>query len=471
MKASAKGFFHQILYSVSANLITMVVSIILSLVVPKLLGVEEYGYWQLYTFYVSYIGFFHFGWADGLYLRYGGKYYDELDKSLIHSQYWLLSFLEIIICLGVSFFALFLVKDSNKTLILIATGLNCILILPRTLLQFLLQGTGRVNEYAKNVILERLMYAFFIISFLFAGFQRYEFMLLADIIAKTVAMIGLAWICRDIVFTKGVKLSIAIVEGWRNVSAGIQLLIANIAGLLIIGIVRFSIEQVWDVSTFGKVSFSLSLSNLVLTFISAVSIVIFPMIKRSDQSRLPVLYETVGTLLSGGMILFLTMYYPIKVLLTLWIPHYAEAIGYFSILFPLSIFEARSSLLINTYLKALRKERAMLWFNGFSVGLSLIVTGIIVFWLKHLTLAIMSIVFLQAVRCFIPDFYLQKKMNMKYSYEVLWGILATIVFVLANWNIGGFMGWGLYCVFAICFMLLRMKGFKQNFEIINELIR
>ncbi|HHX11286.1 MAG TPA: hypothetical protein GX731_00560 [Clostridiales bacterium] len=449
----------------------MVVSIIISLVVPKLLGVKEYGYWQLYTFYVSYIGFFHFGWADGLYLRYGGAYYEELDKPLMHSQYWLLSFLEIIIGLGISLFALFLVKDNNKALVLIATGLNCILILPRTLLQFLLQGTGRVNEYARNIILERLIYATFIIGFLFAGFQKYEFMLLADIIAKTVAMIALAWVCRDIVFIKGVKISISIAEGWKNISVGVQLLIANIAGLLIIGIVRFSIEQVWDISIFGKVSFPLGILNQVLTFISAVGIVIFPMIKRSDQTRLPFLYETVGTLLSGVMILFLIMYYPIKVLLTLWLPHYAEAIGYFSILFPLSLFEARSSLLINTYLKALRKERTMLWLNGFSVGLSLIITGITVFWLRNLTLAIMSIVFLQAARCFVPDLYLQKTMKMKYSYEVLWDILATVVFVLANWAVGGLKGWGLYCAFAICFVLLRMQEYYDHLKTIKGFIR
>lgn len=471
MKASVRGFFHKILYSVSANLITMVVSIILSLIVPKLLGVEQYGYWQLYTFYVGYVGFFHFGWADGLYLRYGGKYYDELDKSLMHSQYWLLSFLEVVICIGISLFAVFLVKDSNRMVILIATGLNCILILPRTILQFLLQSTGRIKEYARNIILGRLMYAILVLGFLFTGYQRYEFMLLADIIAKIVAMVGLAWVCKDIVFTKGVKLSNSIVEGWKNVSVGIHLLIANIAGMLIIGIVRFAIERVWDISTFGKVSFSLSISNLVLTFISAISIVIFPMIKRSDQSKLPVLYDTVGTLLSGVMVVFLVVYYPVKVFLTLWLPQYVEAIGYFSILFPLSMFEARSSLLINTYLKALRKEKAMLWLNGFSVVLSLVVTWITVFWLKDLTLAIMSIIFLQAVRCFVPDLFLQKDMRMKYSYEVLWDVLAAVVFIVGNWFVGGLQGWGIYCGFTVCFLLLRARKLKSHLIIINKLIR
>lgn len=470
MKTSVKDFLHKIYYTVTAKLITMVISILLSLVVPKLLGIEHYGYWQLYTFYVNYVGFFHFGWADGLYLRYGGQYYHELDKSMMHSQYWLLSFLEILICTGIALFAIYFVKDSNKTIILIATGLNCIIILPRSILQYLLQGTGRVKEFARNSIIERTFFVVIALSFLFGGYQKYEFLLLADLVSKTIAMVSIAWVCRDIVFTKGVKLSLSLKEGLKNISVGVQLLIANIAGMLIIGIVRFSIERVWDISTFGKVSFSLSISNLVLTFISAVSIVIFPVIKRSNQDRLPVLYDTVGTLLSGVMIVFLVLYFPIKLLLTLWLPHYTDAISYFSILFPLSLFEARSSLLINTYLKALRKERAMLWLNGFSVGLSLVVTGITVFWIKNLTLAVMSIVFLQAIRSFVPDLFLQKVMGMKYSYEVLWDILTAIVFIICNWFVGDLQGWGIYCGFIICFLLLRKKEFESHLIELSNII-
>jgi O-antigen/teichoic acid export membrane protein len=471
VKTSARSLFHKIFYAVSANLTNMLVSIILSFIVPKLLGVEEYGYWQLYMFYASYVGFFHFGWADGLYLRYGGKYYDELDKSLMHSQYWLLAGMEVIFFIGISLFAVFYVNDANKTLILIVTGLNCILLLPRTILQYLLQSTGRVKEYAGNTILERVLYASLVLFLLFLGYRQFQYMLLADVIAKTFAMVRIAWICRDIVFTKGIKLSLSIGEGWKNISVGIKLLFANIAGMLIIGIVRFSIERTWDITTFGKVSFSLSISNFILVFISAVSIVIFPIIKRSNQDRLPMIYDTLGALLSSVMIVFLVMYYPIKIILSLWLPNYVDAINYFSILFPICLFEAMNSLLINTYLKALRKENAMLWLNGFSVCLSFVLTFITVFWLHNLTLTIVSIVVLLSFRCFISDTYLQKEMKMKYSTEVLWDIVGTIVFIVGNWTIGGSKGWGLYCLFVCCLFLLRRNTFKRYFATFKALVQ
>ena len=51
-------------YSVAANLVSFLVGVAVVLLVPKLVGVEEYGYFQLFLFFIGYVGFFHFGWAD-----------------------------------------------------------------------------------------------------------------------------------------------------------------------------------------------------------------------------------------------------------------------------------------------------------------------------------------------------------------------------------------------------------------------
>jgi O-antigen/teichoic acid export membrane protein len=470
VKNSVKSIFKSLYYSVSANFLNLVVQITISLVIPWFLELEQYGYWQLYLFYVGYVGFFHFGLADGIYLRYGGKYYDELDKALMHSQYWLLAMLEIVIFIGITWVSYTKVYDSNKSIILIFTGLNCILLLPRTVLQYILQGTGRIKEYAINFIVGRVLYIVLILVFLFQGYRNFEYMLFADIFAKIVTLIGLMYVCKDIVFTKGVKLSLGLHEFWDNIATGGKLLFANIAGMLIIGIVRFGIERNWDVTTFGKVSFSLSISNFILTFIAAVSVVIFPIIKRSEADRLPTVYDTLGSLLSGGMLIFLVAYYPIQKILLLWLPHYYEAIQYFAILFPISMFEARTSLLINTYLKALREEKAMLFINGFSVLLSLVTTVIVTVLFKNLTAAIMSIVGLQIIKCLIPDFYLQKKMDMKISFEVLWDALGAIVFILGNWFIGGVQGWVIYIVFVVCVGIIRRKEFINHLNLVRGFI-
>ena len=45
---------------------TSVVSI---LVLPKLLSLESFGYYQLFIFFANYVELLHFGLSDGIYLR------------------------------------------------------------------------------------------------------------------------------------------------------------------------------------------------------------------------------------------------------------------------------------------------------------------------------------------------------------------------------------------------------------------
>ncbi len=477
MRESAKNVIWKLYYSISANLVNFLISLFVAFVIPKFLGLEQYGYWQLYIFYVGYVGFFHFGHPDGVYLRYGGKYYDELDKSLLHSQFVFVIFLEILVLVGFILFSFSRINNLNRAIVVIATGVNCLLMLPRVLLQFILQGTGRIREYAKNFILERLIYIILLVIFLAFGIHKFEYMIIADVFAKFVALLEIGWICKDIVFVKSVRLKIAFHEFFVNVSAGINLLFANIASLLIIGIVRFGIERSWDVITFGKVSFSLSISNFVISFIYAVGIVVFPIIKRSDPEKLPLIYNTLGTLLSGSMIFLLITYFPIQKLLLLWLPEYHEAIHYFAILFPISIFEARSSLLINTYLKALREERAMLLLNVITVLFSMLVTFVVVLLLKSLILSIFSILLLVICKSILPDLYLQRKMGILCLRDGAWNVFATIEFVYCNWYVGGMIGWLVFISLILFMIIIRRRefssilmNFKENFGSITFLV-
>ena len=65
------------------------------------LSVNDFGYWQLFIFYTSYVGFFHFGFNDGIYLLNGGKNYDELNYNEIGGAFWISFFVQLI--LGVVF--------------------------------------------------------------------------------------------------------------------------------------------------------------------------------------------------------------------------------------------------------------------------------------------------------------------------------------------------------------------------------
>ena len=458
MNSNVRSFLKKITYSISANLISTLISVILSFIIPKFLGVEHYSYYQLYVFYVSYTGFFQLGWADGLQLRYGGKEYQELEASLLHSQYWLQVVFDLLVVGGFALYGLFVSTDSNLSFIVMLTGLNCLLLHPRAILQYLLHSTGRVEFYARNLIMERSLSFVFIVLMLFFGYREFEYMLLADVASKAIALLMLSYTCRDIVVTRGVALLIGFKEAWANISAGSKLMFANIASMLVVGVVRFAIKEAWDLETFGKVSFSLNIANLILTFVSAVGIVVFPLIKRSKSQVFSSVYVLAGQLLSAGMYVFLILYYPIKLLICAFLPDYEEAIGYLALLFPLCIFAARNSLLITTYLKALREEKAMLYLNLVALVFSTLVVGCTVLLLHSLVLTILSIVVLLAFKCIIADVYVQKKLGVHDVMLFVFDLLIASLFIVGNWYVGGVVGWLLYCfVLGVYFLIYKKK--------------
>ena len=66
-----KGFFKNFLYVFGAQILVLLISVARALLVPKILPVEGFGYWEIYLLYTSYVGIFALGDVDGIYLKYG----------------------------------------------------------------------------------------------------------------------------------------------------------------------------------------------------------------------------------------------------------------------------------------------------------------------------------------------------------------------------------------------------------------
>src|SRR5699024_9771678 len=140
-------------YSLASNLISLIISALVVLVIPRIIGVEDYGFWQLYLFYSSYITFLTFGWNDGIYLRYGGEEYDNLDKRMFFSQFYSLLFTQIIIALIISLLCFNVLNDGDRLFILQMIAIDIVVVNARYMLLFILQTTNRIKDYSKAIIL------------------------------------------------------------------------------------------------------------------------------------------------------------------------------------------------------------------------------------------------------------------------------------------------------------------------------
>jgi O-antigen/teichoic acid export membrane protein len=471
MNSKTISFIKNFSYTLTSNFVTLLVSTLVILVVPKLIGVEEYGYWQVYLFYSSYIGFLHLGWNDGIYLRYGGKEYYKLDKKVFFSQFYMLVSIQIIIALLLIFFTWFLTKDVNRLFIFQIIALGILIVNVRSMLIYILQATNRIKEYAQITMMDRLLYLCLIFFIIVVGIMNLKLLILTDLIGKTVSLTYAMYLCRDIILQKVSVFYFSFREAIENISVGIKLMFANIASMLIIGVVRFGIERSWDVSTFGKVSLTLSIANLLLLFINALGIIMFPILRRTDEKNLPSIYVTMRDFLMVVLFGTLVVYYPLKVFMFVWLPTYSDGLIYMALLFPICIYEGKMALLINTYLKTLRKEKLILKINLVLLVFSLMITFITTIILKNLDLAVLSVVILLALRCILAEVLLSKMLGISMYKDIALEIVMTLIFILTGWFINSWLASLVYVVAYLIYLTIKRKDIISTTKNVRILMK
>lgn len=186
MNTKAKSVIKNLYYTVAANFATLGISILLNLFVPKLLGVTEYSYWQLYVFYSSYVGFLHFGWIDGIYLKIGGEEYNKLDKRSLGSQFWYLTIFEFFVSIAIVVWAYFFMPNSSQSLILILTAVVSVITIVKTFILYIFQSTNRIKEYAQLSRNDRYLYVLFIAIYFALGGRDFYWLIIMDIASKLI---------------------------------------------------------------------------------------------------------------------------------------------------------------------------------------------------------------------------------------------------------------------------------------------
>lgn len=457
-----------IFYSFGANAVSLGISVFMVMVVPRFLSVNDYGLWQLYLFYFSYLGFLHFGWEDGIYLRYAGNRFEELDRRKFAGQFYGIIVLQI-------FLAALVVLMGNLTTISAEkrTALLCAVCLApfvnfNNLCNFIMQITNCIKEYAQLLLAERLLFFFGVLFLVVLGLNEFRYMYYANLFAVVgVTLIG-AYFFRSFLRPHFESLGQIISEARENLCVGIKLMFANIASILIVGIIRYGISMGWDVATFGRVSLTLGISNFLLIFINSVSVVFFPIIKGMDESRRVDAYMKIRNMLTVLLFGALLCYYPLKSFLSWWLPKYADSLIYMSILFPVCVFESKVSLLVNTYLKSMRQEALMLKINTYSVFVSLLATGLTVGVFHNLNLAVLSIVGVYAFRSLVAECVTGRLLGLHLQKSILLDVGMCAIFVSTGWLLDGWLCMAVYGVAYGGLLLLQRESLCELADFLRQ---
>ena len=293
-------------------------------------------------------------------------------------------------------------------------------------------------------------------------------LVIIDVVAKYISLFIGVWFCRDMIRSKTLPLRTVFPEVRENISAGFKFMLAQLCDMLIIGVVRFGVQSYWDIATFSKVSVTLTVSNLVMTAINAISVVMYPTLRRTSEERLPALYRIMRIILVGFAFGALIFYYPIQRILTVWLPQYTESLRYAAILFPICMYQSKMSMLVNTYFKTLRLENLLMKCNMAALALSVVLTLVSTLLLNSVTAAIISILIVLVFRCILSEIILSTKLPIKVIKDIFIEIVMTVAFIVCNWFFG-FAGMMMYAFCYVMYLIIKRRDILESFRFIKSM--
>ena len=432
---SISRFIKNIFYTFFANGFSLLISTISMLFLPKILNVRGYGFWQLYVLYTSYLGIFHLGLCDGIYIKYGGRSYKDLNKKLFSQQLEILFFFVVFSAL-LLMLVLFNINDIDidKREIILCTIIASILYIPKTYLLMAMQALGDFKAFSRTTIYERFAFGAIMLIFLYFRLDNFIYYVYADLFGRFIVLIYSLRIFQHYLSIKNGISKIAIKECIKDICTGFPILLSGLASNLIIGLIRFFIEDKWSIVDFSKISLSLSMLNLFLSFVNMVGLVLFPILKNTENESLQKIFK-----LSDKMSVFLLLFSlalgaPIVVFIHFWLPNYADSIQQFCVLLPCCIIECKMSMVCISYFKSLYMQKELLYVNILTVVCSGFLSWIVVYKLQNLDLIAYLILLLLLFRMIISENLIRKKLAIKNELMTLY-IIIVIVNYLVLYNI------------------------------------
>lgn len=456
----------KISYMVLAQIFFAFVSAVSILVLPKLLSLEGFGYYQLFIFFANYVEFLHFGLSDGIYLRYGGRRYEFISKRTLKSQICTMEILYILECLIIFFTVCAFSFDKRLFLYIAISGAITV---PRSFLYNLLQSVNEIKKSILVLFIERIFILSSIAAVYFVDFDKAKFLIFSFIFARFISLVYICFLCRDLFKVKMAPFTDSLFYIYKNMRIGIKLTISTLCNIFLIFIARSMIAWKFSIVLFGKISLILSLLNFALFFINAFSAILFPILRTKKACEQNEIFKILDDGLSIIFVFLFLFAYPVEILLGAWLPKYADVLNYMPVIFAILLCEGKTLLLTNSYFKALRKEGQMLRINLISLIIFSVFIGFIVYFCNDIFI-IMFCLFLSLFAKYIALSYGLKKFIKSVNFcNIGVEFFCGVCFIAISHILPGVYAFCLIIVSFIVLIVLKMKNFIQLLKFIKTI--
>lgn len=458
-----------LMYAFSANFLNFLMGFVTGFIIPKFLGIDDYAYLKLFTFYITYVGVAHLGFLDGIYIKYGAYDYEDLPKERFRGYVRFLIVFQVIEAVLLSIVTFVVIGNENRIIIMLFTIFNMIILNLTNLWTFIHQFTKRFKLFSINTILTKLLYVVGSLFLIINGMLGYfEYVFLQTII-NIIILIIYIYYNKELVFGKADSLKNTFKDAKSLIGIGFFVMIGNFMTNIILGIDRLFVDAFFTIKDFAIYSFAYSLISLFYILLNSVTMVIYPYLKRTNKDIYKQTYETIRVSITIIMSITLCGFFVIKFIVANFLPQYTESFNIFIFLVPTVIYSGQISILIANFYKVMNKTKEYTINNIVALIIAFLTNIIACFIFKNITAIAIATLISFVIWLIYSDLYFVKIIKVNVIRANVLDLVVLIIFLFSAYFFGYFSGLIIYIVLlSLLLGLNNRKDIKNLISLIKK---
>ncbi len=416
-----------------SNISTLISGIFVGFIIPKVLGVNEYGYYKIFTLYATYIGLFSFGISEGLYLKYSGIAYENLNKARIRFFTKIFMKIQISVAFIMLIVSVLFIHGEYK-FITISLSIYLIELNLTSYYQYIAQMTLRFKDYTIRNFLKTILTIFAVITMLLIYFKNgnnsisYKIYVFLTLLISTFLYVMYLKKFKDITIGNSDSMAECKYELKEIIKLGIPFLLASMCSTLILNIDKQFVSILFEPSVYGMYAFAYSLLTLVTLCTSAISVVLYPTLKMVSKENISDNFDMIASLILVFVFFMMIVYYPLTLFVNWFLPKYANSLNIFRIVFPGLAFTSIISVVYQNFYKLLDKNDLFLKQNILILILSIIANFVAYTIFKTPSAISYASIVVLFIYYNISESYFRNNFHIKWKKNIIYIILLVIGF-------------------------------------------
>lgn len=436
-----------------SNIVGFGTSFIVGFILPGILTVAQYGSYRQYTLYLSFTYLFHLGFADGIYIKYGGEDINSLDKNVLRNEHNFANVFQFMMFIGMFLISL-ITKDPVLILFSVVTFFSNV----TTYQSNFLQAVGQFNTFTIASMFRSISYILLLLAgiFIFKS-EDYIFYIILNVISYILMYLYYEYI---FIGKLGFNPSFTVKDKLSIFRVGFLILLANMSLTFVGNIGSWIANWGFSIENFAQYSFQNSVLNVIILIVNAVALVFYNLISKTDNPKVANVIKQLTLLLGifGGLAFFV-----FKWIIEFFLPDYTPSIELLSITFVSIPYIMISKIVISNLYKAKRSEKKYIR-DSILYALAAFAFVYVVFLV---TQSLSGIAWATTLCYFLWYMYVSRRefTNLK-SDASEWMLIIShvMVFYLTANFLNIYMGFLVYAIYLLAILVLKRVELQGIFQ-------